>query len=75
MISMSKVHSIRQMRTRGHNVSEVSRTLEVSRDTVCKYLEDPDLSPQPPTRRKSTSVMDQYRPLIISWLEEDAKGW
>lgn len=75
MISMSKVHSIRQMRMRGHNVSEISRTLEVSRDTVYKYLEESDLSPRPPARRKSTSVMDQYRPLIISWLEEDAKSW
>lgn len=72
---MSKVHFIRQMRMRGHNVSEISRTLDVSRDTVYKYLEDPDLSPQPPIRRKSTSVMDQYRPLIVSWLEEDAKNW
>lgn len=72
---MSKVHSIRQMRMGGHNVSEISRTLEVSRDTVYKYLEDPDLSPQPPVRRKSASVMDQYRPLIVSWLEEDAKSW
>ena len=75
MISMSKVHSIRQMRMRGHSVSEISRTLEVSRDTVYKYLEESDLSPRPPARRKSTSVMDQYRPLIISWLEEDAKSW
>lgn len=75
MISMSKVHSIRQMRMRGHNVSEISRTLEVSRDTVYKYLEESDLSPRPPARRKTTSVMDQYRPLIISWLEEDAKSW
>ena len=72
---MSKVHSIRQMRMRGHNVSETSRTLDVSRDTVYKYLEDPDLSPSPPIRRKSASVMDQYRPLIVSWLEEDAKSW
>lgn len=60
MISMSKVHSIRQMRMRGRNVSEISRTLEVSRDTVCKYLEEPDLSPQPAARRKSASIMDQY---------------
>ena len=60
---------------RGHSVSEISRTLEVSRDTVYKYLEESDLSPRPPARRKSTSVMDQYRPLIISWLEEDAKSW
>lgn len=72
---MSKVHSIRQMRMRGHNVSEISRTLEVSRDTVYKYLEAPDLSPQPPAKRKSVSIMDQYRPLIVSWLEEDAKNW
>lgn len=75
MISMSKVHSIRQMRMRGHNVSEISRTLEVSRDTVYKYLEEPNLSPQPPARRKSASIMDQYRPLIVSWLEEDARSW
>ena len=66
MISMPKVHSIRQIRMRGHNASEISRTLEAFHDTVYRYLEDPDLSPQPPARRKSTSVMDQHRPLIVS---------
>lgn len=72
---MSKVHSIRQMRMRGHNVSEISRTLDVSRDTVYKYLGEPNLSPQPPAKRQPSSILDQYRPLIVSWLEEDAKSW
>lgn len=59
---------------RGHNISEISRMLEVSRDTVYKYLDEPNLSP-PPAKRKSSSILDQYRQLIVSWLEEDAKSW
>ena len=38
MISMSKAYSIRQLRMEGDSIAEISRKLEVSRDTVYKYL-------------------------------------
>lgn len=75
MISMSKIYSIRQMRMEGRPIAHIAKTLEISRDTVYKYLEEEDLSPRPPVKRERGSVLDQYRPTIASWLEDDAKGW
>ena len=51
MISMSKAYSIRQLRMEGDSIAEISRKLEVSRDTVCKYLAMEDLS-----QSESTSI-------------------
>lgn len=44
MISMSKIYSIRQMRMQGLSVSEIAKRMDISRDTVYKYLEKEDLS-------------------------------
>lgn len=75
MISMSKIYSIRQMRMQGHSITEIAKYLDISRDTVYKYLDVKDLSPRPPTPKARTSVMDQYRSLIESWLDEDERTW
>lgn len=75
MISMSKICSIRQMRMQGLSVSEIAKRMEVSRDTVYKYLEKEDLSSSMPTHKARASVMDQYRALIESWLDEDERTW
>ena len=75
MISMSKAYSIRQLRMEGDSIAEISRKLEVSRDTVYKYLAMDDLSQRPPAPRAKGSVLDRYRPLIESWLDEDKRNW
>ena len=75
MISMSTIYSIRQMRMQGCSIAEISKCLNVSRDTVYTYLRKDDLSPLMPKSRPRTSVMDQYRPLIESWLDEDERTW
>ena len=75
MISMSKAYSIRQLRMEGDSIAEISRKLEVSRDTVYKYLAMEDLSQRPPAPRAKASVLDRYRPLIESWLDEDERNW
>ena len=75
MISMSKIYSIRQMKMEGRPIAQIAKTLEVSRDTVYKYLEEEDLSPAPPIRKERRSILDPYRPTIVSWLEEDSRSW
>ena len=70
MISMSKAYSIRQLRMEGDSIAEISRKLDVSRDTVYKYLAEDDLSPKPPRPRRRRSSLDGHRPLIESWLDE-----
>lgn len=62
MISMSKAYSIRQLRMEGNSIAEISRKLEVSRDTVYKCLAMEDLSQRPPAPRAKASVLDHYRP-------------
>ena len=66
MISMSKAYSIRQLRMEGDSIAEISRKLDVSRDTVYKYLAEDDLSPKPPRPRRRRSSLDSHRPLIES---------
>ena len=66
MISMSKAYSIRQPRMEGDSIAEISRKLEVSRDTVYKYLAMEDLSQRPPAPRAKASVLDRYRQLCLN---------
>lgn len=75
MISMSKAYSIRQLRMMGCSIAEIARKTEVSRDTVYKYLAKEDFSEHPPQRRSKPKILDPYRPLIESWLDEDRKSW
>ena len=58
MISMSKIYSIRQMRMQGLSVSEIAKHMDISRDTVYKYLEKEDLSSSMPIHKARVSVMD-----------------
>lgn len=75
MISMSTIHSIRQMRKNGVSIAEIARIAGVSRTTVYAKLADPDLSPGFPIKKTSERMLDDYRPVIEGWLDEDAKTW
>lgn len=75
MISMSQQHSIRQLRKQGDTVSEIARKVGVCRNTVYSCLARDDLSPQMPVVQARPKLLDPYRPLIVSWLEEDAREW
>ena len=75
MISMSKVHDIRRLKREGETVAAIARIVGVSRDTVYKYIEADDLSPEMPVLQRRRSKLDPYRPLIEQWLDEDAENW
>lgn len=75
MISMSTINSIHQMRREGDSISEIARKTGVSRNTVYKYLEKDDFSPELPARTARPSKLDQYKPVIDAWLEDDAANW
>lgn len=74
MISMSKQNSIRQLWRQGDSVAQIARKVGVSRDTVYKYRDKDDFSPQIPTKKQASSKLDPYKPLIDLWLEEDRKS-
>lgn len=74
-ISMSKVQTIRQLKREGESIAGISRIVGVSRDTVYKYLEMDDFSPEMPVRKPAKSIMDDYRPVIEGYLDDDARSW
>lgn len=75
MISMSRVHTIRQLYRQGEGVSEIARRTGVSRNTVYKYLDEDDLSPRMPAPARRGRILDAHRALIESWLDEDRRAW
>ncbi len=75
MISMSQAYSIRQLKKQGETVAEIARKVGVCRNTVYNCLAQEDLSPGMPTVKERTKLLDPYRALIVSWLEEDRCEW
>lgn len=80
MIGVDKIQAIRSRWRRGDSVSEIAREVKVSRDTVRKYVEVEDLSPQPPvegkaTQRRRTVLTEEHETAIDGWLEEDRRCW
>ena len=75
MISMSQAYSIRQLRKRGDSVAEIARKVGVSRNTVYNHPAKDDLSPSIPITAARPKLLDPWRPLIVSWLEQDRLEW
>ena len=75
MISMSQAYSIRQLRKQGDSVAEIARKVGVSRNTVYNHLSKDDLSPSFPIVEPRAKLLDPWRPLIVSWLEQDRLEW
>ncbi len=71
---MTDKNSIRLLWRQGDSVAEIARKTGVSRDTVYKYRDMDDFSPEPPARRAQGSKLDPYRPLIESWLDDDTRS-
>lgn len=71
---MTDKNSIRLLWRQGDSVAEIARKTGVSRDTVYKYRDMDDFSPEPPARRAQGSKLDPYRPLIESWLDDDMRS-
>jgi transposase len=75
MLTMSQIHSIRQLKQNGYRNSEIAKKENVDAKAVRKYLEREDFSPEPPTVTEKASILDPYKGIIHSWLEEDKKHW
>ena len=76
MIEMTKICKIRQLRKAGESVAAIAEQEGVSRDTVYKYLAKDDFSPEvPKSSQVRGSKLDPYKPIIDSWLEDDAQKW
>lgn len=49
----------------------IARELGISRNTVKKYIEKPELAFQPKAARKRQSMLDAYQDNVKAWIEED----
>ena len=75
MISMPKVQDIRKMARAGCSVAEISRETGVSEPTVRKYIRKADFSPTVPAKKKAPSMLDEHKPVVDMWIEEDRRNW
>ena len=50
----------------------ISRKLGVSRNTVKKYIENPDLAFESPQPRIRKSLLDPFNDNVKAWIEEDS---
>ena len=62
---------IRVLDARGVSWRRIAKEVGVSRQTVRKYAQMEDCSPEPPMRPAAVSKLDPYKPLIDKWLEAD----
>jgi len=56
---------------KGLSQQRIAKNLGINRNTVKKYLENPELPGEQRKIRKWKSILDPYRDNIKAWLEED----
>jgi transposase len=56
---------------KGISQRKIAKKLGISRNTVKKYLENPEFPESQSVKRKRRSLLDPYRDNIKTWLEED----
>ncbi|GAA2045552.1 hypothetical protein GCM10009720_28040 [Yaniella flava] len=76
-VPMPIQEDIRKLQRLGLSQREIAKRLAISRDSVAKYANQEDFSPQPPaeTTRPGASVVAAYASIIEQWLVEDQGRW
>src|SRR5690348_14769871 len=68
MLRSRTVHTIHELATQGQSIGAIARTLDLSRNTVRKYLRGaPDAEP----RRKRDTKLESFKTQIQQWVEQD----
>lgn len=62
---------ILSLHRKGLTQRAIARKLGISRNTVSKYVENPELAFESPRRRKRHSQLDPFKDNIVAWLDED----
>ena len=75
MIDMERISRIRSLHRKGESVAAIARAMGVSEPTVRKYLRMEDFSPTMKVRKKRSSKLDAYEPIVRQWLEEDKNAY
>ena len=78
MTTMDQIHRIRTYYyEQDKNLSEIAALMNLDWRTVRKYVDMEDFNPAPPAPEKEvqhTSKLNNFKPLIDSWLEADLKA-
>lgn len=75
MLTMSQINDIRDLSNCGYRISEIAKKTGSDPKTIRKYLAQEDFSPAPPLMQERSSKLDEYKPIIQEWLDEDKKHW
>jgi transposase len=70
MLDRRRVFEIHQLKSQGDSVRSIARKLKVNRETVIKYLENPE---KVMVKRRRSSKLKPYHDLIDELLTEDPK--
>ena len=60
MLKVGDVKEIYQMKGAGYSIRDIARELDLARNTVRRYLKDPE-AVMPRARRRRVSKLDPYR--------------
>ena len=78
MLTMDKVHSIRQLYyEQGKNIPAIIAETGYDRKTICKYIDMTDFNIPEPKVKDPENIcpkLDNYKPLIDEWLAGDRKA-
>jgi transposase len=75
MMNMSQQDTIRQLYAKGMGISDIARSLKCDKKTVRRYVTQDDYSPKPPITVNRPSMLDPYKEMIASWIDEDSTGF
>ncbi|AON53751.1 HTH domain-containing protein [Herbaspirillum seropedicae] len=68
MIDVALLGIIRRWYIRDHiSIREIARRLDISRNTVRRYIRSEAVEPSYPTRQSSSSL-DEFAPRLSAWL-------
>ena len=68
MLRSRTVNTVRELASKGLSIRQISKELELSRNTVRKYLRS---NPVPAVRAARSSKLDPYKDQIRSWVQDD----
>ena len=75
MLKMAMINKIRDLGAAGYSITKIHQLTGADRKTIRKYLDLDDFSPELPVPSSKPSMLDEYKPLILEWLEEDKNNW
>jgi transposase len=71
MIRSRTVNKIHELTAQGKSIQDIALELGIARNTVRKYLRQPELCAMPHPRPNRRSKLDPFKEQVKKWIEED----